>query len=102
MKRTRPKKLLVIALLVVFVCVACASRLPDRQSNAVATLVALDKVDWAVLTPDGRFDASSGAEKLLHFVANTRDGQYQIIPLQELKSRHYEAGLLPKLLKRGA
>ncbi|HEU4478873.1 MAG TPA: PQQ-binding-like beta-propeller repeat protein [Pyrinomonadaceae bacterium] len=66
-----------------------------------ATLVALDKVDWVVLTPDGRFDASPGAEKRLHFVANTRDGQYQIIPLQELRSRHYEAGLLPKLLKRG-
>ena len=35
MKRIGPKKLLVIALLVVFVFVACASRLPDRQSNAV-------------------------------------------------------------------
>lgn len=72
-----------------------------ESDERLATLIALDKVDWVVLTPDGRFDASRGAEKLLHFVANTSDGQYKIIPFQELKSRHYEAGLLPKLLKRG-
>ena len=72
-----------------------------ESDEALATLIALDKTDWVIVTPDGHFDSSPGAEKLLRFVANNPDGQYKIIPFAELKARHYEAGLLQKLLKRG-
>jgi WD40 repeat protein len=73
---------------------------PESEAS-LATLIALDTTDWVVVTPDERFDASLGAEKLLHFVSTSADGQYKIIPLAELKSRHYELGLLQRLLKGG-
>jgi WD40 repeat protein len=72
-----------------------------NSDEPLVTLITLDQTDWVVITPDNHFDASPGAEKLLHFVTTSPDGQYKIIPFLELKSRHYEAGLLPRLLKRG-
>lgn len=72
-----------------------------NSDGPLATLISLDKTDWVVVAAGSRFDASAGAEKLLHFVANTADGDYKVIPLAELKSRHHAAGLLQKILQAG-
>ena len=72
-----------------------------NSDEPLATLVTLDQADWVVVTPDNHFDASPGAEKLMHFVVTSPEGQYKILPLAELRSRQYEAGLLQRLLKGG-
>ena len=53
--------------------------------------------DWAVVTPDGLFDASESGMKLMHFVVNTDDGP-EAIDLEQLKNNFYVPELLPKLL----
>ena len=81
MKRTRPKKLLVIGLLLVFVCAACASRLPDRQSSAVLAGPDTESVDQGAqprlviqagpdnavngiaFSPEGKFIATAGGQR---------------------------------------
>jgi len=55
-------------------------------------LVPIDQDDWAVVDPAGRFDASPGAQKLMHFVVGVEP-----IALQQLKERYYEPGLLSKI-----
>jgi len=72
-----------------------------NNDEPLASLITLDLTDWVVVTPDNHFDASPGAEKLMHFVATSPEGQFKIIPLAELRSRQYEAGLLQRLLKGG-
>ncbi len=59
----------------------------------IASLIALDKNDWAVIAPDGRFDASEGALKLMHYAYGL-----EVIDLEQLKEAYYEPGLLQKLL----
>ena len=59
----------------------------------LATLVTLDESDWAVVTPDGRFDASERALKLMHYAYGL-----EVINLEQLKEMYYEPGLLQKLL----
>ncbi len=58
-----------------------------------ASLVALDSVDWVVTTPDGLFDASPGAMKLMYYVAGL-----EVIELAQLKERYYEPGLLARAI----
>jgi WD40 repeat protein len=70
-----------------------------ESDKPLATLIPVDKDDWVVVTPDGRFDASPGAEKWMHYVVNTSEGAYQVLPLEQFKSRYYEAGLLQKLIR---
>jgi len=60
----------------------------------LASLIALDKNDWAVVAPDGLFDASSDGQKLMHFVVGIEP-----ITLSQLKARYYEPGLLAKIFK---
>lgn len=64
-----------------------------------ATLVALDKTDWVVIDPDGRFDASPNAERLLHYVVSSKEYGYEVINLEQLKWRYYEPNLLRKIFK---
>ena len=59
----------------------------------ICRLMMLDENDWAVVTPDGRFDASEGALKLMHYSYGL-----EIINLEQLKEAYYEPGLLQKLL----
>jgi WD40 repeat protein len=69
------------------------TKLWDTQSGQeLATLIALDSIDWAVTTPSGMFDASPGAMNLMHFVVGI-----EAIELEQLKERYYEPGLLGKL-----
>jgi WD40 repeat protein len=64
------------------------------QTNLlVATLYQIDYKDWAVLTPQGYFDASDGAMRQMYYVAGL-----QTIELDQLKEKFYAPGLLHKLL----
>lgn len=63
------------------------------SGELLATLISLDEEDWAVVTPDGRFDASPNAQKLMHWMVGTEP-----IELEQLKERYYEPGLLSKLM----
>jgi len=59
----------------------------------IASLISLGGEEWAVVTPQGLFDASPGGMKLLHFTVGLEP-----ISLGQLKDRYYEPGLLRKLL----
>jgi WD40 repeat protein/uncharacterized caspase-like protein len=59
----------------------------------LASLIALDKTDWAVVSPKGQFDASPNAQKLMHWMVGNEP-----IDLEQLKERYYEPGLLAKLM----
>lgn len=68
--------------------------LQDRlNGQKLAELISLKENDWAVITPDGRFDASEGAQKLMHYAYGL-----EVINLEQLKEAYYEPGLLQKLL----
>ncbi|MCB0532880.1 MAG: caspase family protein [Saprospiraceae bacterium] len=70
------------------------AKLWDVQTGALrATLVAVDATDWVVIIPDGLFDASPGAMRLMYFVAGL-----EVIELEQLKERYFEPGLLSKIL----
>ncbi len=68
----------------------------------VATLIAMNPVpedsirtvDWVVMTPEGRFDASEGGMKAMHVVQGIA-----VIPLESLFERFYTPGLLADLLE---
>ena len=63
----------------------------DRKE--LATLVPLNANDWAVVTPDGLFDASKDAILQMHYSAGKES-----IALEQMKDKFYEPYLLPKLL----
>jgi hypothetical protein len=66
----------------------------DPTSGALlCTLISLDKEDWVVVTPDGRFDGSPEAMTLMHYVVGLEN-----IELSQLKERYYEPGVLAKLM----
>ncbi|MFZ0038799.1 MAG: caspase family protein [Candidatus Acidiferrales bacterium] len=70
-----------------------ATRIWDVASGKeLGGLVSLDERDWAVVTPDGVFDASPGGMKLMHWTVGN-----EIITLDQLKSRYWEPGLLAKV-----
>jgi WD40 repeat protein len=62
------------------------------SSQELCALVSFTNGDWAVLDPEGRFDASNGGDvKGLHWVVGNEP-----IDLAQLKERYYEPGLLAK------
>lgn len=65
--------------------------------DEIATLISLDDDDWAVVDPDGRWDASDGAQRLMYYTLATSEG-FEIIDFSQLKERYYEPNLLSKLL----
>ena len=69
--------------------------IPERKE--IATLILVDKEDWIVLSPQGLFDASPNAMRLLYYLVDT-DKRTEIIEFEQLKARYYEPGLLQKLL----
>ena len=64
-----------------------------KADKILAELLVLDEKEWVVKNPDGLFDASSSAMKMLYYIADKK-----IIELDQLKDRYYEPKLLPKLL----
>lgn len=67
----------------------------DTDLKLVATLIVKSEDDWAVVSPDGRFDAANGGRvSVAHWVYDQEP-----IELEQLKADYYEPGLLAKLLK---
>ena len=65
-----------------------------KSGKLLASLIALDKTDWVVVDPEGRFDASAGAQKLMHFVVGLEP-----IDLEQIKDRYYTPNLLQRIFK---
>ena len=63
------------------------------SGTLLCTLISVDKDDWAVITPDGRFDGSPEAMSLMHYVVGL-----ETIELDQLKERYYEPGVLAKVM----
>ncbi len=59
----------------------------------ILTFIPLDESDWVVVDPEGRFDASEGAARLMQW----RIGN-DLISFEQLKERYYEPNLWQKLL----
>jgi len=57
------------------------------------TFIPVDKEDWVVINPEGLFDASEGAMKLMYYVKGL-----EIIELNQLKARYWEPGLYEKIM----
>jgi hypothetical protein len=62
------------------------------SGKELASLAFLDEKGWAIVTPEGRSDASPDGMKLMHYAYGT-----ETINLGQLKERYYEPGLLAKL-----
>jgi WD40 repeat protein/uncharacterized caspase-like protein len=69
----------------------------DQAMEEKAQLISLGKKDWAIVTPDGLFDASPGAMELMYFVVSNQN-DYEVMELEQLKSRYRDPGLLQKIL----
>lgn len=65
----------------------------DKDEEEFSTLIPFSNNEWALVTPDGRFDASEGALEFMHYSYGL-----EIIDLEKLKEMYYEPGLLQKLL----
>ena len=63
----------------------------DRKE--LASLVSFVNNDWAVVMPDGRFDASESAQKRMYFAAGIKQ-----IPLANLYEKFYTPKLLARLI----
>lgn len=67
------------------------------ENRKAASLITIGKNDWAVVTPDGYFDASEGAQALMHFVLADPQTGYQTISLRQVGSKHWNTDLLQKV-----
>ncbi len=65
----------------------------NKNGVEVCSLISMNGNNWAVVSPDGRFDASEGALKSMHYAYGL-----EVINLEQLKEDYYEPGLLQKLL----
>ena len=64
------------------------------SGKKLATLYDLGNQAWAVVTPDGRFDASPGAMTRLRFTNGLGGG----VDLKHLRNSYYDPYLLAKLM----
>ena len=68
------------------------------DGRKIATLLTFGAKDWAVVTPDGLFDATDDAQQLMHFVVADAETGYETISLEQLKSKYFVPGLLAKII----
>ncbi|HUF05615.1 MAG TPA: caspase family protein [Aridibacter sp.] len=69
--------------------------LEDADSEKpLASIVAFDRSDWAVSTPEGLFDATPGGREMMHYVLGLEP-----VALEQIKDVYYVPGLLRKILK---
>jgi WD40 repeat protein len=69
-----------------------------KTGRLVASLVALDKTDWVVITPEGRFDTSRLENPQgLHWLA--ADAPFTPLSFEIFMRDYFEPRLLPRLLK---
>ena len=66
---------------------------PDDVLRTVS-LISLNENDWVVITPEGLFDASPGARRLMHYITGLEP-----IQLEQMKDVYYVPGLLEKIFK---
>jgi WD40 repeat protein len=71
------------------------TRLWDTETGQeLCSLISFDDGSWAVIDPEGRFDAAGGGDvEGLHWVVRN-----EVIALKQLKERYYDPGLLAKYL----
>ncbi len=67
------------------------------SNKPLATLTSLDKEDWVVTASDGSFDASPSGLKLMHYTVYDSQTGYEIIALDQLKSKSFTPGLLREI-----
>ncbi len=64
-----------------------------QTMELLATLYPSDNGNWAIITPNGQFDASLGAQKDIYFVKGI-----ETYPLTALYEKYFTPNLLPRLL----
>ena len=65
-----------------------------QTGRLLASLIAIDSFDWAVVTPEGLFDCSPNARRKLYYAIGDEP-----INLEQMKDVYYVPGLLRKYLK---
>jgi WD40 repeat protein/uncharacterized caspase-like protein len=65
----------------------------DSATPSVS-LISLNENDWVVITPEGLFDASKEARRLMHYVAGLEP-----VGLEQMKDVYYVPGLLRKIFR---
>ena len=68
-----------------------------KTGNLLASLIALGKTDWAVVNPDGLFDGSPNAWKLLWWRLNSK--LYDVVQVEAFFKEFYYPGLLGEILQ---
>lgn len=65
-----------------------------ESRKELAVLIKLGKNEWVAIDPEGRFDASLGAQKLMHLVLGLEH-----VELEQVKDRYYTPNLLQRIFK---
>lgn len=65
-----------------------------QNKRELGKLLLLDEQDWAVISPEGLYDSSSEARKLINFVIG-----FEPITLEQIKDVYYVPGLLQKIFE---
>ena len=65
-----------------------------KSDKLLASLFMLDKTEWVVIDPQGRFDASTEAQKLMHFAVGLEP-----VDLSQIKDRYFTPNLLQRIFK---
>lgn len=64
-----------------------------KPEKFLASLISVGDSDWAVVMPEGLFDASAGARKQMHYAVGL-----ETVSLEQLKDVYYVPGLLKKII----
>jgi len=69
-----------------------------RNNELLATLISLERDEWVLATPEGRFDTNKSLDRIagLHWVIRTE--VLEALPLDIFMRLYYEPRLLPRLL----
>lgn len=69
-----------------------------RDYKLLATLISLDRDDWVVTTPDGRFDTNRSLDRIegMHWVIKAES--FEPLPLDIFMRQYYEPDLLRRIL----
>lgn len=70
-----------------------------ETQKELGRIINWDNGEWAVITPEGLFDASPTAMQQMYYVSpDPGNDSLEIIALEQLSVRFYEPGLLPRLI----
>jgi WD40 repeat protein len=64
-----------------------------NSGKELATFIVIDSANWAIITPEGFFDASSEGMRSLHWVQG-----YEIFPLESFYTQFYTPHLLTRVI----